>query len=83
MSNFGRECWGREPFYGAGNFLIFLCVMVTQVNPYVKAQMSYSLFKYYMMIQQKAILQRSNNHILDQELKIFFLKEPEKFWQGS
>ena len=35
-------------------FLLFFCVMVTQVNPYVKDQMSYSLFKCYIMIQQKS-----------------------------
>lgn len=63
----------RETFRDAGNpfFFLFFYVMVTRVNPYLKAQTSYSLFKYYIMIQQKSNFPRRNNHILDQELENF------------
>ena len=59
--------------------------MVTRVNPYVKAQMSYSLFKYYIMIQQKSNFPKEYKPYSRSGVENFFLKKPEskKIWQGS
>lgn len=68
MDHFVRECWlGGSLSVVLEIFFTFICVLVTQVNAYVKFHSIctfYPLFKYYIMLQQKSNFEKGASSML-------------------